>query len=276
MSRAAEMRSRARIDDPGIEWIDGFPMPPRRSLDLIGAARAVFRLLKDKERTHEVFEILIALSGGAGQKQFKKFLRGEYGRRVVTQPVRLEEILADRVRLAGMGTGTLGHAFHEFMGEENLTSEGLVEAASEAGIDFKAETDFEAYQRMFLHVALCHDLWHVITGYGRDALGEICVLTFTYHQSSNRGMLFIMMIGAIAQKLDNPSLPIFKVVREAWRTGASSSWIVDADIERLLAMPLDDVRREFGIRLPAAYEDVPIAQKQALLMPKSKPATASA
>ena len=37
-----------------------------------------------------------------------------------------------------------------------------------------------------------HDLWHVTTGYGRDALGELSLLAFTYAQEQNRG------IGAIA------------------------------------------------------------------------------
>ena len=40
-----------------------------------------------------------------------------------------------------------------------------------------------------------HDLWHVVTGYGRDELGEACLLAFTYAQNKNRGVGFIAFVG---------------------------------------------------------------------------------
>ena len=40
-----------------------------------------------------------------------------------------------------------------------------------------------------------HDLWHVTTGYGRDALGELSLLAFTYAQEKNRGIGAIVLYG---------------------------------------------------------------------------------
>ena len=40
-----------------------------------------------------------------------------------------------------------------------------------------------------------HDLWHVVTGYGRDELGELCLLGFTYAQTKNRGVGLIVLVG---------------------------------------------------------------------------------
>ncbi len=48
-----------------------------------------------------------------------------------------------------------------------------------------------------------HDLWHVVTGYGRDSFGEACLLAFSYAQTRNRGIAFIAFFGTreIAREL---------------------------------------------------------------------------
>ena len=45
-----------------------------------------------------------------------------------------------------------------------------------------------------------HDLFHILTGYGRDALGEQCVLGFTYGQTGNYGNFFIAYAGGLELK----------------------------------------------------------------------------
>ena len=40
-----------------------------------------------------------------------------------------------------------------------------------------------------------HDLWHVTTGYGRDALGELSLLAFTYAQEKIEGIGAIVLYG---------------------------------------------------------------------------------
>ena len=85
-----------------------------------------------------------------------------YGRRVVADPVRLEEILSDRERLRAMAEGSVGRAYLDFMEGGNLTADGLIDAAEEAGIDFRGETQFEEFRRLFLHLDVSHDLWHVL------------------------------------------------------------------------------------------------------------------
>ena len=43
-----------------------------------------------------------------------------------------------------------------------------------------------------------HDLWHVLTGYGRDTFGEACLLAFSYAQTGNRGIGLIALGGILA------------------------------------------------------------------------------
>lgn len=251
-----------------IEWIAGFPAPPAPRVRPIHALRSVIRLIRNKEDTRQVFEAVSALAGESGKKLFRRFVDSPYGLRVVSAPVKLEEILSDHDMLRALPEGSVGRTYFEFMDGENLTADGLIDAAEEAGIDFRGPTQFEEYRRLFLHLDVCHDLWHVFSGYGRDALGEICNLVFTYQQSKNPGFRLIVLIGVIAQKLEQPFAPILKAVFEARRNARQTEWVPAFDVEELLSLPLDEARRRMNIKEPHAYYAVPDEIKRNLLKPK--------
>jgi ubiquinone biosynthesis protein COQ4 len=88
----------------------------------------------------------------------------------------------------------------------------------------------------------------VLTGYGRDALGEACVLAFTYPQQPAPGHLFIAWMAALQMKLRlNSRAPVLAAVREAWRRGKPCPRLMEQSITALLPLPLDEARRRLGI-----------------------------
>lgn len=253
-----------------IEWIEGLPTPPAPPVRPLHAALSVGKLILNKEDTRQVYEVVQALSGRAGKRLFQRFVSTPYGRRVVTEPVRLENILGDREPLRGLPEGSLGRAYLAFMEGENLTADGLLGAAEEAGIDYKSPTQFEEYRRMFLHINLSHDLYHVLTGYGRDALGELCNLVFTRRQTRNPGFILINRVGLVAQKLSAPEVPVLAAVREAARMGRAVDFLPQYDVEALLPLALAEVRAKLGFIAPEIYNSVPAAVKASILKPKIK------
>lgn len=252
-----------------IEWINGFATPPAPPVRPFHALSAVLKLVRNKEDTRQVFEAVSALSGANGKRLFKRFTSTSYGRRVVSDPVRLEKILTDRDALRALPEGSVGRAYLDFMEGENLTADGLIDAAEEAGIDFRGETQFEDYRRLFLHLDVSHDLWHVLTGYGRDALGELCNLAYTRAQTRNPGFRLIIFIGLIAQKIEQPFAPLMKAVAEGARIGRNAKWILEHDVEELLKLPLDEARARLNMARPEIYNGVPDEIKRNLLKPKS-------
>lgn len=253
-----------------IEWIAGFPTPPTPPVRPMHALVSIIRLIRNKEDTRQVYEVVQALSGGAGKRLFAQFAGSAYGRRVITEPVKLEEIMCDHEALRALPEGSVGRTYLDFMEGENLTAEGLLDAAQEAGVYFREETQFEEYRRLFFHLNTSHDLWHVLSGYGRDALGELCNLVFSHAQTRNPGFRFIVLIGLIAQKLDNPSAPVLKALGEARRNARATGWVPEFDVEEMLPLPLAEVRRRMNIAEPIFYNSIPDEIKDNLLKPKVK------
>ena len=82
-----------------------------------------------------------------------------------------------------------------------------------------------------------HDLWHVTTGYGRDALGELSLLAFTYAQERNRGIGAIVLygyriMGKVTREL-NFNIDLRDVVKEGYKLGKEASFWACADWEKL-------------------------------------------
>ena len=262
--------ARKEIPPEQYDWINGFPLPPTERRRPLHALRSVLRLIRNKEDTRQVFEIIQAMSGDTGKRVFRRFTASPYGRRVVTEPVKLEEVLGDRERLRAYPEGSLARAYLAFMEGENPTPEGLRAAAQEADIDYDAYPEFAEYMRLFMHLQVSHDLWHVLTGYGRDALGELCNLVYTHRQTRNPGFLLIVAIGFLAQKREQPGAPIGKAMMEARRNAKAAEWVLEYDVEELLPLPLAEARARLKLAEPAAYNAVPDEIKRSLLKPKVK------
>jgi ubiquinone biosynthesis protein COQ4 len=216
------------------------------------ALRAVSRLLRDPEDTRQVFVVMTALRGRSGKRMLDRFLASPVGAKVAAERRQLLDRLQDRAALAALPQGSFGRAYLAFMEAEQLTADGLV-GASEAGRpDILPPTASLFRDRM----RDMHDLTHVITGYGRDGLGELCLLAFMFRHTGNLGGALIALMGLGKFARHGAGRPAREAVFEAFAHGGKSAWLPGQDWEALLARPLDDVRRELNIVTPARYQAV--------------------
>ena len=229
---------------------------PDRPAPRYSLPRAIknFRLLmKDKEDTSLVFKIYESLPS----KQFMPRVqalalseRGEYLRR--TEPS-LPEILDDHTALRKTPKGSLAHAYCDFMESEGLTAAGLVAEAESLG---RPKYD-DMLQWFGDRSRDTHDLFHVLTGYGRDALGEQCVLLFTHGQSPSHGHLLIGYAGSVNIKMQvkRSKAPIMGAAQQAKRTGRGAPKLMEQPIRELLKQPFDQVRSAMNIPEPSVYRE---------------------
>ena len=214
------------------------------------AIRALRRLLQNPEKTEEVFVILRALTGRSVLNAFNRFKSMPTGQAILTRQRDLVALLDNRQALRALPEGSLGRAYLQFVEREAISAEGLIEA-SERDIDF-GDSDFERFANRMRDQ---HDLWHVLTGYGRDTFGEACLLAFTYAQTNNRGIAFIALAGMfkLSREIEGS---VRSAMWQAYRTGKRASWLPAEDWESRLEQPLEAVRDELGITPPKIYQEV--------------------
>ena len=218
------------------------------------ALRALRELIDNPEDTPRVFEIVRSLGRPSLKRGLRRFRTTEFGQRVLRDRVDLIDTLRDRESLAAMPAGTLGRTYYDFIYGESLSADGLVAASMEQGVEAYNFKDPDL-QRFGERMRDQHDLWHTVTQYGRDRFGELCLLAFTYAQTTNRGVGLIVVVGAFRamRQLGPGSL---KAVWHAYRAGRHASWLPGEDWSANLRLPVDEVRRQLAIKPPAEYREV--------------------
>jgi len=214
------------------------------------AIAAMRRLTRDKEDTAQVFHIVKALSGNSYYRNFRRFAASSDGKRIVLDRADLLSTLCDRDRLSECEPGTLGRAYLDFVYGEGLTAEGLVDASEAAGVDDFTDPEVSLYRKRLRD---SHDLLHVVSGYGRDALGELCVLSLGNAQFYNHGIAFIVAIGIPKTLAQAPGLPVARTAFEAWQRGRTAEDLTTFYWEKHLDTPLEEVRRLLNLKPPTRY-----------------------
>jgi ubiquinone biosynthesis protein COQ4 len=217
------------------------------------AVRNFQKLIKDKEDTSLVFKIFESLPSRDFLPRVRDLALSERGEFLRATEPRLPDILDDHATLRRTPKGSLAHAYCDFMEAEGLSAAGLVAEYDRAG-----RPAYPDLVEWFINRSRdTHDLFHVLTGYGRDALGEQCVLLFTHGQSPSQGHLLIGYAGAanIRSMVKGSAAPVMGAVREAHRTGKGAPQLMAQPIRHLLERPLEDVRRELRIPEPRLYRE---------------------
>lgn len=217
------------------------------------AVRNFQKLMKDKEDTAAVFKIFESLPSRDFLPRIATLALSERGEHLRSTEPWLPEILDDHAALRRTPKGSLAHAYCDFMEGEGLTAAGLVAESDRAG-----RPRYPDLVEWYINRSRdTHDLFHVLTGYGRDALGEASVLLFTHGQSPSQGHLLIGYAGAanIKKMAKGSKAPVMSAVREAHRIGKGAPALIDQPIRKLLERPLDEVRTALRIAAPTHYRE---------------------
>ena len=233
---------------------------PRQRIRPFDAVRALIRLARDPEDTQQVALMGIALAGRSQRRVFRRFVSFPAGQAVIREKRSLARTLDDHDYLRTLKPNSLGRHYLAFMEREGLSARGLIEATPAVTRKLSELPEpirlFSSYTSRDMH-----DLYHVLTGYGRDELGEVCVLAVSYEQLRIRAFRLISTTGpfVVRRYLRKAGLDgdgVFAAVREARRIGRAAAWIPSLDIEALLAEDLDELRARLNLAEPVAYRAV--------------------
>jgi len=214
------------------------------------ALRALGALIRDPDDTAKVFKVIEALSNRSDDRLFRRFRATESGARLLRDRPVLLDVLSDRDRLLAMEPGTLGRTYGEFMSCEAISADGLVSADR-----FTSDVEIPEDRRWFgERLRDMHDLWHVVTGYQRDLVGEAALLAFTYAQTRTKGIGLI--VAAAYWRAGGEVSYARDLMREGYRRGKNAEWLPAQEWEAMLEMPLEAVREKLRVGPPPTYAQV--------------------
>ena len=215
------------------------------------AFKALLRLARDPDDTALVFDIVRALEGPELMRNYARFRETALG---AAPPSSLAATLADRDALRALPAGSLGRAYLAFAEANGLEAEGFVEVSQSVGYERFTDPALRAFAERLRDQ---HDLWHVVTGYGPDVVGELSLLAFTFAQTRTAGIGLILGAGVLV------SLPFLRrgqaaraTILEGAKRGRQAAWLPATPWEDLLDQPLNAVRLRLRVGLPPVYRQV--------------------
>jgi ubiquinone biosynthesis protein COQ4 len=218
------------------------------SVRLPEAIRALRALLNDPDDTAQVFRIIEALSGGAPDRLLQRMRRSPTGSKLLRERPDLLTRLTDRAALQELPAGTLGREYLRFLDSEGITAEGLRQASLDGhrGDSPDVHPDFYFVRDRMRDT---HDLWHTVTGYKGDLIGEASLLAFSFAQTWNPG-IGLIVVTALARGGDPQ---VRKLILGGFTRGLKAAWLPAVRWEELLALPIAEVRDRLHVGDPVAY-----------------------
>ncbi len=227
-------------------------MLPLPRYDLPRAAQALSALVRDPDDLPQVFALIESLAGTAPHRLLRRFQRSATGRTIIAEQRDIVPLLSDREALRRLPVGSLAHAYLAFVEGEGITAEGL-QAAAREGQRRKAGPFTFVRNRM----RDTHDLWHAVTGYRGDVLGELALLAFLAAQHWNTAVAAIVAAGLAKGWMVQGGTSL---IREAWTRGRRAEWLPAQPWEELLPLPLSEVRERLKVGPPPLYTPIRSAQ----------------
>ena len=227
--------------------------PMSTKLDFGHALRSLRKLLADKDDTIQVFEIMRALNGSSTAKGYHKLLATPDGGRIAYEREEFAARLMDDAWLDSLPAGSVGAAYRDFIREAGFSADGLADVSREGIKDVDEPHPYAWFGRRTRDV---HDIWHVLTGYSRDALGEACLVAFSYAQTGGLGWALIA-VGAATKASNSKEHPYVKAIWQGYRRGKAAKWLLGERYETLMAEPLDAARARLGITPATIYDAIP-------------------
>ncbi|MCA9574677.1 MAG: hypothetical protein KC668_04545 [Myxococcales bacterium] len=221
-------------------------------------------ILEDPNDTRHVFTLFESMIGPLEVRHVGHFLESDEGRALFAKRPPVVQALADRDGLRRMPEGSLGRAYLAFVEAEGITADGLVEASRQGRITEHVTSPELAFLREYMRDT--HDLWHTLTGYRGDIVGELALLAFGFAQMGNLGVGFLVAVGllmsAVAGKpgakglvdprvFENREVIVGGLVR-----GLRARWLPTTDWLALLEQPLEEVRALLAVGPVPSYEPV--------------------
>lgn len=221
------------------------PPPPPLDMRYRRALQSMRALFADPDDTEKAVDFFYAIGRREFERSFQRFAATRAGRALLIERPSLPAAMSDREALARMPEASFGREYLGFLDRNGFAAMGLLELQKQVEAKWEAEEGVprldpaRAYFReRFL---LSHDLYHVLTGYGTDDVGEATLLAFSLAQFPGRAVA-LLTAGAAVEVWKELGARWLRYAFQAWRRGRRAVRLPTLPWEDLLALPLETVR----------------------------------
>ncbi len=226
------------------------PSPPPPPMRLRRAWSDLRALLGDPDDTDRAVSLMYALGTREFERNFQRFAASANGRALLSERPSLIAALSNRDALTRMPDGSLGRAYLDYLDHNGFVSDGLLVVQNRVQASWERDEGIPPLDPMRTwfrdRTILMHDLFHVLTDYGTDGLGEGTLLAFSLAQLPGRGQAFLT-IGAALEAWRTLGWRWLVYDFRAWRRGRRATWLVALPWEELLPVRVETVRRLAGV-----------------------------
>ena len=140
---------------------------------------------KGQQQTYHAMHFLLATEGKTFERSLSAFRATPAGRDLLQLRPNIRALFSNRAMLEACPPDSLGRWYVEFIRIHGLDEEYYLGTALEIATEFADDAG-----RVWFHtrVDCSHDMRHVLSGYGPDFLGEICLLSFRFGQIRHAGI----------------------------------------------------------------------------------------
>lgn len=242
VSRGSSSARADRIEIP--------PPPPPQPRRWRRALRELRALLASPDATEHAIDFMYSLGSRDYERHFQRFAASARGRSLLAERPSLLAALSDRAELARMPEGSLGRAYLEYFESNGFEPGGLlplnhrVQARWERDEGAPRLDPMRSWYRD--RSILAHDLFHVLTGYPTDDVGEATLLAFSLAQFGGLAQA-LLTLGAAFDCMRARGWSFLRYDFRAWQRGRRAAFLVALPWEELLPLRLDTVRRLAGV-----------------------------
>ena len=177
-------------------------------------------------------------------EQIARLKQTPHGRRLLAERPSLQGPELDLDALDGMPEGTLGRALARYFRDNNI-SPFVTRQPIERDVDYISKRYRET-----------HDIYHLVTGYGTDLVGEMALQAFAMGNLGIRSPWFILPFGYLASLMPGAvgalgeapprmmPMAYIRLLRTAHRRGAQARPFLDFPFEDHWGTPLADLRQQ--------------------------------
>ncbi len=219
--------------------------PPRVKLRWGTALRALRALLADPDDTAKAIELTYAIGRNDFEQNFQRLAASPGGHHLLERRPSLAEALSDRAALERLPAQSLARAYLEYLDRNGFTATSLLDVERRVRKRWEREEgqpELDPLRAWFRDRSiLTHDLFHVVTGYGTDDIGEATLLAFSLAQLGGRAAA-LLTAGATLEAWRRLGSRWLRYAFRAWRRGRRATRLTLLPWEELLALPLETVR----------------------------------